>query len=195
VSSKANNSAKKKKDAEVNDSDEDESDDNEDDEEEDESDDDVDSDIEDEHDNEFESTQLTHRLNDCDNNGGGDADEEQDLNLMRERELNELKCKSVAEKMSVFLDYYRQFREEYTERVQAIECTDSLRLQFGTLSKLLNEYEQVLAELNHMVVEHEREKNCKNNHRKTKKFFNKTKAFVRYECSKRLQASIFEYRR
>jgi hypothetical protein len=120
--------------------------------------------------------------------------EEQDLNIMRERELKELKCKSVVEKMSVFLRYYQQFKEAYIQRVQTIECSDSLKLQFHSLIKYLNEYEMLLAELDMMITEHERI-SCKNNHRKTKKFFNKTKAFIRYECNKRLQANIFEYRR
>jgi len=120
--------------------------------------------------------------------------EEQDLNIMRERELKELKCKSVVEKMSVFLRYYQQFKDAYIQRVQAIECSDSLKLQFHSLIKYLNEYEMLLAELDMMITEHERI-SCKNNHRKTKKFFNKTKAFIRYECNKRLQANIFEYRR
>jgi hypothetical protein len=113
---------------------------------------------------------------------------------MRERELKELKCKSVVEKMSVFLKYYHQFREAYISRVQSIECSDSLKLQFHSLVKYLGEYENLLAELNMIITEHERD-HCKNNHRKTKKFFNKTKAFIRYECNKRLQSNIFEYRR
>lgn len=121
-------------------------------------------------------------------------EEEEDLNLMRERELKELKCKSVVEKMSVFLKYYQQFKEAYIQRVQSLECSDSLKLQFHSLVKFLSEYENLLAELNMMITEHEHD-HCKNNHRKTKKFFNKTKAFIRYECNKRLQSNIFEYRR
>lgn len=119
---------------------------------------------------------------------------EEDLNIMREKELKDLKCKSVVEKMSVFLKYYRQFRDAYVQSVQSIECSDSLKMQFNSLIKCLNEYEQYLLELNALITEHERE-GCKNNHRKTKKFFNKSKAFIRYECSKRLQTNIFEYRR
>lgn len=122
------------------------------------------------------------------------ANEEEDLNIMRERELKELKCKSIVEKMSVFLKYYQQFKESYIQRVQTIECSDSLKVQFHSLIKYLNEYESLLAELNSMIMEHERTQ-CKNNHRKTKKYFNKTKAFIRYECNKRLQSNIFEYRR
>ncbi len=121
-------------------------------------------------------------------------EEDQDLNLMRERELKDLKCKSVVEKMSVFLKYYQQFKEAYIHRVHTIECSDSLKIQFHSLVKYLNEYELLLNELELMIAEHERD-HCKNNHRKTKKFFNKTKAFIRYECNKRLQSNIFEYRR
>ncbi len=120
--------------------------------------------------------------------------EDDDLNLIRERELKDLKSKSVVEKMSVFLKYYQQFKEAYIHRVFTIECSDSLKLQFHSLIKYLNEYEALLAELNMMITEHEHD-HCKNNHRKTKKFFNKTKAFIRYECNKRLQSNIFEYRR
>jgi len=120
--------------------------------------------------------------------------EDDDLNLVRERELKDLKSKSVVEKMSVFLKYYQQFKEAYIHRVFTIECSDSLKLQFHSLIKYLNEYEALLAELDMMITEHERD-HCKNNHRKTKKFFNKTKAFIRYECNKRLQSNIFEYRR
>lgn len=120
--------------------------------------------------------------------------EEDDLNLIRERELKDLKCKSVVEKMSVFQKYYQQFKENYIHRVYTIECSDSLKIQFHSLIKYLNEYEGLLSELSMMITEHERE-SCKNNHRKTKKFFNKTKAFIRYECNKRLQSNIFEYRR
>ena len=123
-----------------------------------------------------------------------EADEEEDLNIMRERELKDLKCKSVVEKMSVFFKYYRQFKDTYIQRVQTIECSDSLKMQFHSLIKYLNEYESLLGELDMMITEHERS-HCKNNHRKTKKFFNKTKAFIRYECNKRLQSNIFEYRR
>lgn len=123
-----------------------------------------------------------------------DANEEEDLNIMRERELKDLKCKSVVEKMSVFLKYYQQFKDSYIQRVQVIECSDSLKIQFHSLIKYLNEYESILSELDMMITEHERDY-CKNNHRKTKKFFNKTKAFIRYECNKRLQSNIFEYRR
>ena len=126
--------------------------------------------------------------------GGAALNEEEDLNLMRERELKDLKCKSVVEKMSVFLKYYQQFKEAYIHRVHTIECSDSLKIQFHSLIKYLNEYEALLAELDMMITEHERD-HCKNNHRKTKKFFNKTKAFIRYECNKRLQSNIFEYRR
>ena len=96
--------------------------------------------------------------------------------------------------MSVFLKYYQQFKEAYIHRVYTIECSDSLKIQFHSLIKYLNEYEELLAELDMMITEHERD-HCKNNHRKTKKFFNKTKAFIRYECNKRLQSNIFEYRR
>jgi hypothetical protein len=127
-----------------------------------------------------------------------DEDLDEDLNLIRERELNDLKCRSVCEKMSVFLKYYVQFKDTYMQRVQCIssECTDSLKLQFNSLIKYLNEFESLLQELNAIIVEHERgERVCKNNHRKTKKLFNKSKAFIRYECSKRLQTNIFEYRR
>lgn len=113
---------------------------------------------------------------------------------MRERELKELKCKSVVEKMSVFFKYYQQFKESYIQRVQTLECSDSLKMQFNSLIRYLNEYESLIAELDMMITEHERSQ-CKNNHRKTKKFFNKTKAFIRYECNKRLQSNIFEYRR
>lgn len=120
--------------------------------------------------------------------------EEDDLNLIRERELKDLKCKSVVEKMSVFQKYYQQFKESYIHRVYTLECSDSLKIQFHSLIKYLNEYEGLLGELSMMITEHEREC-CKNNHRKTKKFFNKTKAFIRYECNKRLQSNIFEYRR
>ena len=120
--------------------------------------------------------------------------EEEDLNLMRERELKELKCKSVVEKMAVFLKYYQQFKDLYIQRVQTLECSDSLKLQFHSLIKYLNDYEGLLMELDMIITEHERS-HCKNNHRKTKKFFNKTKAFIRYECNKRLQSNIFEYRR
>ena len=132
---------------------------------------------------------------DDDDDGENDDDEEEvDINIMRERELKELKCKSVVEKISVFFKYYRQFKESYIQRVQTIECSDSLKFQFHSLIKYLNEYESLLAELDMMITEHERS-HCKNNHRKTKKFFNKTKAFIRYECNKRLQSNIFEYRR
>ena len=79
-------------------------------------------------------------------------------------------------------------------RVQTIECSDALKMQFLSLVKYLDEYESVLAELNGMINEHERVQ-CKNNHTKTKRFFNKTKAFIRYDCHKRMQNSIFEYRR
>lgn len=120
--------------------------------------------------------------------------EDDDLNLIRERELKDLKCKSIVEKMSVFLKYYQQFKEAYIHRVYTIECSDSLKVQFHSLIKYLNEYEALLAELDMVITEHERD-HCKNNHRKTKKFFNKTKAFIRYECNKRLQSNIFEYRR
>ncbi len=113
---------------------------------------------------------------------------------MREKELNDLKSKSVIEKMNVLLRYYRQFKEAYSNRVHSIDCNDSLRLQFRSLIKCLNEYENLLVELNGLISEHERIA-CKNNHRKTKKFFNKSKAFIRYECHKRLQSYIFEYRR
>lgn len=58
----------------------------------------------------------------------------------------------------------------------------------------MSEYEGLLVELHAIVLEHERNE-CKNNHRKTKKLFNKSKTFIRYECAKRLQANIFEYRR
>lgn len=123
------------------------------------------------------------------------CDGEEDLNIIRERELKDLKCKSVIEKMNVFLKYYKQFKDSYIHRVQTLECSDSLKMQFNSLIKYLNEYDQVLFELNSIIIEHEREYACKNNHRKTKKFFNKSKAFIRYECSKRLQSNIFEYRR
>jgi hypothetical protein len=126
--------------------------------------------------------------------GDEDEEEEVDINIMRERELKDLKCKSVVEKMSVFFKYYQQFKESYIQRVHTLECSDSLKIQFHSLIKYLNEYESLIAELNMMITEHERSQ-CKNNHRKTKKFFNKTKAFVRYECNKRLQSNIFEYRR
>ena len=125
---------------------------------------------------------------------GSSHNDDEDLNLMRERELKDLKCKSVVEKMSVFLRYYQQFKESYIIRIQSIECSDSLKVQFHSLIKYLNEYETLLIELELMITEHERD-HCKNNHRKTKKFFNKTKAFIRYECNKRLQTNIFEYRR
>jgi hypothetical protein len=121
-------------------------------------------------------------------------EEEGDLNIIRERELKDLKSKPVVEKMSVFLKYYKQFKECYVQRVKLIECSDLLKIQFNSLIKYLNEYEMLLVELELMINEHEREQ-CKNNHRKTKKFFNKAKAFIRYECNKRLQANIFEYRR
>ena len=139
-------------------------------------------------------TQPGEQTSEQSNTSGVNLNEEEDLNIMRERELKELKCKSVVEKMSVFLKYYQQFKEAYIQRVQSIECSDSLKIQFHSLIKYLNEYENLLAELNMMINEHERDQ-CKNNHRKTKKFFNKTKAFIRYECNKRLQANIFEYRR
>lgn len=126
--------------------------------------------------------------------GAGLGEEEEDLNIMRERELKDLKCKSVVEKMSVFLKYYQQFKEAYIQRVQSIECSDSLKIQFNSLIKYLNDYESCLAELDMMITEHERVQ-CKNNHRKTKRLFNKTKTFIRYECNKRLQSYIFEYRR
>ncbi|RNA42837.1 serine threonine kinase with TRP [Brachionus plicatilis] len=126
---------------------------------------------------------------------GDECDTEQDLNIMRERELKDLKCKSVLEKMNVFIKYYKQFCELYMQRVHMLECGDSLKIQFGSLIRHLNEYDMVLDELNSIIVEHERGFVCKNNHRKTKKLFNKSKAFIRYECSKRLQANIFEYRR
>lgn len=126
--------------------------------------------------------------------GGGNS-EDDDLNIMRERELKELKCKSVVEKMSVFLGYYQQFKEVYQQRIKTIECpSDALKMQFHALVKYLNEYETLLCDLDLMINEHERDR-CKNNHRKTKKFFNKIKAFIRYDCQKRLQANIFEYRR
>lgn len=121
--------------------------------------------------------------------------EEDDLNILRERELKDLKCKSVVEKMNVFLKYYQQFKSAYEQRLQSIECSDSLKIQFHSLIKYLIEYEHTLHELNQMIREHEHDYICKNNHRKTKKFFNKTKAFIRYECNKRLQNNIFEYRR
>ena len=124
-----------------------------------------------------------------------DFDTEQDLNIIRERELKELKCKSVLEKMNVFIKYYKQFCESYIHRVHMLDCGDSLKYQFSSLIRLLNEYNMVLDELSLIIVEHERDYVCKNNHRKTKKLFNKTKAFIRYECSKRLQTNIFEYRR
>ncbi len=127
-------------------------------------------------------------------NVGIALNEEDDLNLIRERELKDLKSKSVVEKMSVFQKYYQQFKENYIHRVYTIECSDSLKIQFHSLIKYLNEYEGLLNELSMMITEHERE-SCKNNHRKTKKFFNKTKSFIRYECNKRLQSNIFEYRR
>lgn len=120
-----------------------------------------------------------------------------DLNLMRERELKELKSKSVVEKLNVFVKYYRQFSSAYTRRVHtqiADCCSDSLKLQFHSLIKHLGEYESLLVELHAIVAEHERSE-CKNNHRKTKKFYNKSKAFIRYDCAKRLHANIFEYRR
>jgi len=138
--------------------------------------------------NEANNTDLSN------SNNNNAVNEEEDLNLMRERELKELKSKSIVEKMSVFLKYYKQFRDAYINRVQLIECSDSLKIQFHALIKYLSEYECLLAELNMMITEHERDQ-CKNNHRKTKKFFNKTKAFIRYECNKRLQSNIFEYRR
>lgn len=121
---------------------------------------------------------------------------EDDLNIIRERELKELKSKPVVEKMAVFLKYYRQFVAAYVARVQTLSdcCSDSLKMQFHALTKYLTEYEALLVELQAIVIEHERNE-CKNNHRKTKKFFNKSKAFIRYECAKRLQANIFEYRR
>jgi hypothetical protein len=121
--------------------------------------------------------------------------EDDDLNIMRERELKDLKCKSVVEKMNVFYKYYQQFKELYQQRIQSIECSDSLKIQFHALVKYLLEYEQILLELNMIIKEHEHDNMCKNNHRKTKKLFNKTKAFIRYECYKRLQSNIFEYRR
>jgi len=133
----------------------------------------------------------------CDNDApsmGVALNEEEDLNLMRERELKDLKCKSVVEKMSVFMKYYQQFKEAYIHRVYTIECSDSLKFQFHSLIKYLNEYEALLGELDMMITEHERD-HCKNNHRKTRKFFNKTKAFIRYECDKSLRSNIFEYRR
>lgn len=123
-----------------------------------------------------------------------DDDEDDDLNIIREKELKELKSKSVVEKMNVFLKYYRQFSNAYIQRVQILECSDSLKIQFHSLIKCLNEYESLLIDLNAIVTEHERNE-CKNNHTKTKKFFNKSKAFIRYECSKRLHSNIFEYRR
>lgn len=117
---------------------------------------------------------------------------------MRERELNELKSKSVIEKLTVFLKYYRQFTHSYVERVRSIgnsdACTDALKMQFHGLIKFLGEYDAVLVELHAIVVEHERQGECKNNHRKTRKLYNKTKAFVRYDISKRLNSSIMEYR-
>ncbi|CAF0850529.1 unnamed protein product [Brachionus calyciflorus] len=124
-----------------------------------------------------------------------DPDSDEDLNIIRERELNELKSKSIMEKMNVFIKYYKQFSEAYIQRVHMLECSDGLKLQFSSLIKYLHEYDMVLQELHGIILEHERDFICKNNHRKTKKFFNKTKAFIRYECSKRLQSNIFEYRR
>ena len=121
--------------------------------------------------------------------------EDDDLNIIRERELKDLKCKSVVEKMNVFSKYYQQFKDIYQQRLQTIECSDSLKIQFHALFKYFLEYEQILAELNLIIKEHEHDNVCKNNHRKTKKLFNKTKAFIRYECYKRLQSNIFEYRR
>jgi hypothetical protein len=120
-----------------------------------------------------------------------------DLNLVRERELSELKSKPVAEKLNVFLKYYRQFAHSYEQRIHALSdsCTDALKMQFHALAKHLAEYDGLLGELHAIVVEHEREHVCKNNHRKTKKLFNKSKAFIRYDCSKRLESSIFDYRR
>lgn len=127
---------------------------------------------------------------------GLEPGESDDPNVARERELNELKSRSVVDKMAIFLDYYQQFRGAYMQRMQQIDqCPDSLRLQFNALNKYMHEYESVLSELNQIVLEHEREHTCKNNHRKTKKLFNKSKTFIRYDCSKRLQSNIFEYRR
>lgn len=132
-----------------------------------------------------------------------EEEEDDDLNVMRERELSELKCKSVVEKTNVFVKYYRQFARAYTDRVHTLEssssaaarCSDALKLQFHSLVKQLADYDALLAQLHAIVVEHERDRACANNHRKTKKLFNKSKTFIRYECSKRLEASIFEYRR
>ncbi len=139
-------------------------------------------------------TSITGETIDSSLEFGTNEDVEEDLNIMRERELKDLKTKSIVEKMNVFTRYYHQFKDSYINRVQTIECNDSLKMQFSLLIKHLNEYENILAELSAMIREHERDQ-CKNNHRKTKKFFNKTKAFVRYECNKRLQSNIFEYRR
>jgi hypothetical protein len=120
--------------------------------------------------------------------------EDDDITIMRERELNQLKCKSIREKMGIFVKYYIQFKETYINRIKIIECSDSLKYQFNSLIKYLIEYEGLLIELNTMIQEHERDY-CRNNHRKIKKFFNKTKAFIRYDCQKRLQTNIFELRR
>ena len=144
------------------------------------------------------STTSTSTTNSSINNtllSTNNDNEDDDLNIMRERELKDLKCKSVVEKMNVFYKYYQQFKELYQQRLQSIECSDSLKMQFHSLVKYLLEYEQILLELNSIIKEHEHEGVCKNNHRKTKKLFNKTKAFIRYECYKRLQSNIFEYRR
>ncbi len=121
--------------------------------------------------------------------GSHDQTEDDDLNIRRERELKDLKCKSIIEKMLVFIKYYQQFKDLYIQRMQTIECSDTLKSQFHSLIKYLNEYEEIINELDLMITQHERE-SCRNNHRKTKKFFNKTKAFIRYECSKRLQVSV-----
>lgn len=148
----------------------------------------------------YNSNQLPESSqNRADNGSIGEEDEiepDDDLNLIRERELKELKSKSVVEKMNVFLKYYRQFTSAYIRRVQTLNecCSDSLKIQFHSLIKYLDEYEATMVELHGIIVEHERNE-CKNNHRKTKKLFNKSKAFIRYECAKRLQSSIFEYRR
>lgn len=120
--------------------------------------------------------------------------EDDDINIMRERELNQLKCKSICEKMGIFVKYYIQFKETYINRIKIIECSDSLKYQYSSLIKYLIEYEGLLIELNTMIQEHERDY-CRNNHRKIKKFFNKTKSFIRYDCQKRLQTNIFELRR
>ena len=97
--------------------------------------------------------------------------------------------------MGVLVKYYAQFHDAYAQRVHSLtDCSDALKGQFGALIKHLDEYSQLLCELEQMIRQHEHHE-CQNTHRKTKKFFNKTKAFIRYECTKRLQANIFEYRR